>query len=111
MAWHARYSNSIVSKGYILDLTKNYNITRNIIGELDDRETVYTWRAIHFYISDSHYEEVSTISNMNLNIESSSDYTSVASTIGSQHTSEEEVKELLEVTIMVGRLMERYATR
>ena len=61
-----------------------------LLDEVDDGETVSTCRALHFSSSGSCSTEVSTISNMTLNSASSSAYTLVASTIGSQHTAEKE---------------------
>ena len=58
------------------------------LDEVNEGDTVYTCHALHFSSSSSRYAEVSTISNITLNSDSSLAYTSATSTIGFQHIAE-----------------------
>ena len=60
------------------------------LDEVDEGETVSTCRAIYFSSSISPSAAASTVSDITLNSASSTSYTSVTSTIGSQHTTERE---------------------
>ena len=59
-----------------------------LLDKVDYGEKFYTLHASNISSYDSNFTEVSTISNLNLNIFSSSDFTLVDSTIASQHTAE-----------------------
>ena len=58
--------------------------------EVNDGDTFSTCHDLHFYSFYYCSTEVSTISNITLNSDSSSAYTLVDSTIGYQHTAEKE---------------------
>ena len=60
------------------------------LDELDDVETVSTCQAIHFPGDDYRYTDVSTISDITINIASLPSSTLVDSKIGSQNNSEKE---------------------
>ena len=62
----------------------------HLIDEVDDRETVYTYRNLHFTGASSFFTQGRTIYDLTLNNTSSSASTFVDSNIGSQHTSEKE---------------------